>query len=90
MKRRRSRIAVNATVIVLGLGAGVFASLKPWQEYREQRAAAERQMAATRAAERDRAALLHTQAEATSPVGQEMHARRLGYVRPGQQLDDSP
>ena len=87
MKRNKS---ISLAIVVFAISAGVFSSLKPWRAYQEQRAAANRQAAAMRSAEQERAALLRKQAQAGSPIGKEIHARELGYVRQGQQPAGTP
>jgi len=85
VKRSKS---INLAIVAFAVGAGIFGSLRPWKAYRDQRSAADRQTASMRSAEQDRAALLRKQAQADTPIGKEVHARELGYVRQGQQPAD--
>lgn len=84
------RFVWNALFLTLAVAFGVLLSLKPWEQYREQRQETDEAVSQMRDAERERADLIRERMRYESPAGREQLARERGYRRPGEQSLDPP
>lgn len=84
------RFAWNALFLTLAVAVGVFLSLKPWEQYREQRQETDEAVSQMKDAERERADLIRERMRYESPAGREQLARERGYRRAGEQSLDQP
>jgi len=80
--------ALGWLVISLAIITGVLFSLKPWQVYRQQRLATDRQIVEMHDAEKSRADLVRRKLRETTLLGQEEIAREHGYLGKGEVAAD--
>jgi len=71
-------------IVVAAVVAGLYASRKPWQVFREQRSNVAEIQAEMREAESEHVRLLEEKLKLSSPLGKEEFMRKLGWYRPGE------
>ena len=77
----RKKLAINVAIIVWAIGAGVFASIKPWQVYKKQSEETKARTQEMRDAENGRDELLRKEGHLKSSLGMEEQARAKGYLK---------
>jgi hypothetical protein len=75
---------LNVGIVLIGVFSGVALSAKPWQVYKEQRLAADKEIAEMQKSEANRERLVREDAKYKSSLGREELARKEGYRKRGE------
>ena len=84
----QKKLLINLVIIIWAVAAGIFASIKPWQMYQKQNAAAKIQEKKAHDAENDLDQIQRTEARKKSPQGRLEDIRKKGYLKDGEVSPD--